>query len=98
MTSGAWAYPLLVSCFCRTELHKLIICRVGSVLLDFSYASTSIIGLISTNALVDPSLLQPLLPVLFKGVVMSLAVVAGFFALTYLPQVAVLAFISGPLG
>ncbi len=29
---------------------------------------------------------------------MSLGVVAAMFGLTYLPQVAVLAFISGPLG
>ena len=47
---------------------------------------------------VDPSLLQPLLPTLAKGVAMSVGVVAGMFGLTYLPQVAVLAFISGPLG
>jgi hypothetical protein len=48
--------------------------------------------------MVDPSLLQPLLPTLFKGVLASLAIVIAMFVLTYLPQVAVLAFISGPLG
>lgn len=42
--------------------------------------------------------MQPLLPTLLKGVLMSLGVVAAMFGLTYLPQVAVLAFISGPLG
>ena len=46
----------------------------------------------------DPSLLSPLLPTIAKGIVMSIGVVAGMFGLTYLPQVAVLAFISGPLG
>jgi hypothetical protein len=46
----------------------------------------------------DPGLARPLLPALFKGVFVSLAVVAGFFTFTYLPQVAMLAFVSGPLG
>ncbi|WWD22116.1 hypothetical protein CI109_106605 [Kwoniella shandongensis] len=44
-----------------------------------------------------PALVKPLLPTLFKGVLMSAGVVAGLFAFTYLPQVAVLAFVSGPL-
>lgn len=47
--------------------------------------------------LAHPSLLSPLLPTIAKGIVMSIGVVAGMFGLTYLPQVAVLAFISGPL-
>ena len=51
-----------------------------------------------TLSSLDPSLMQPLLPTLFKGALMSVGVVAGMFGLTYLPQVAVLALISGPLG
>ncbi|KAL7422478.1 hypothetical protein Q5752_003126 [Cryptotrichosporon argae] len=47
--------------------------------------------------LTHPTLLRPLVPVIFKGVVLSLGVLAFLFAFTYLPQVAVLAFISGPL-
>ncbi|CAD6579280.1 MAG: hypothetical protein TREMPRED_002441 [Tremellales sp. Tagirdzhanova-0007] len=47
--------------------------------------------------LTHPSLLQPLLPTLAKGILMSIVVVVAMFGLTYLPQVAVLAFISGPL-
>lgn len=45
----------------------------------------------------DPSLARPLIPSLIKGVLLSLGVVAGMFFFTYLPQVAVLAFVSGPL-
>ncbi|WVR04485.1 hypothetical protein IAU60_001489 [Kwoniella sp. DSM 27419] len=44
-----------------------------------------------------PALIKPLTPILFKGVLLSVAVVAAMFFLTYLPQVAVLAFVSGPL-
>ncbi|WRT64949.1 uncharacterized protein IL334_001890 [Kwoniella shivajii] len=44
-----------------------------------------------------PALMGPLLPTIFKGVLLSLGVVAGLFFFTYLPQVAVLAFVSGPL-
>ncbi|WVF69993.1 hypothetical protein IAT40_004778 [Kwoniella sp. CBS 6097] len=44
-----------------------------------------------------PSLIRPLTPILFKGILFSVAIVAGLFFFTYLPQVAVLAFVSGPL-
>ncbi|KAK6903901.1 hypothetical protein L486_03476 [Kwoniella mangroviensis CBS 10435] len=44
-----------------------------------------------------PALIRPLLPTLFKGVLVSVGVVAALFSFTYLPQVAVLAFVSGPL-
>jgi len=37
------------------------------------------------------------MPSLLKGAVMSIAIVAGMFFFTYLPQVAALAFVSGPL-
>lgn len=46
----------------------------------------------------DPSLMKPILPSVFKGAVVSVAILAALFFLTYLPQVAVLAFVSGPLG
>ncbi|RXK35336.1 hypothetical protein M231_07408 [Tremella mesenterica] len=38
-----------------------------------------------------PSLIRPLIPTLFKGVLVSLAVIVALFTLTYLPQVAFLA-------
>ncbi|RSH83887.1 hypothetical protein EHS25_005502 [Saitozyma podzolica] len=44
-----------------------------------------------------PSLVRPILPALFKGVVLSIAVLVALFFFAYLPQVAVLAFVSGPL-
>ena len=48
--------------------------------------------------LTHPNLIKPVLPVFFKGILLSLAVVAVLFFFLYLPHVAVLAFISGPLG
>ncbi|WWC87068.1 uncharacterized protein L201_001954 [Kwoniella dendrophila CBS 6074] len=47
--------------------------------------------------LAHPALIKPLLPTLFKGVLISIGVVVGAFSFAYLPQVAVLAFVSGPL-
>ncbi|GHJ86363.1 hypothetical protein NliqN6_2765 [Naganishia liquefaciens] len=44
-----------------------------------------------------PSLLQPMLPTLFKAALAAVGVIAGMFFFAYLPQVAVLAIISGPL-
>jgi hypothetical protein len=46
----------------------------------------------------DPSLIQPVLPTLIKGTAVSFGIVVALFIFTYLPQVAVLAFVSGPLG
>lgn len=46
----------------------------------------------------EPSLIRPVLPVLFKGILVSIGIVAALFFFTYLPHVAVLAFVSGPLG
>lgn len=45
-----------------------------------------------------PKLLQPLLPTLGTALLVSVGVLVAMFFLTYLPQVAVLAFVSGPLG
>lgn len=42
--------------------------------------------------------MQPLVPTILKGGLVSLGVLAAMFFLTYLPQVAVLAIVSGPLG
>ncbi|WWC67754.1 uncharacterized protein I206_101666 [Kwoniella pini CBS 10737] len=44
-----------------------------------------------------PALIKPLIPTLVKGVLVSLGVVVALFTFAYLPQVAVLAFVSGPL-
>jgi len=44
-----------------------------------------------------PALIKPLLPSLVKGVVVSAGIVVAMFFFTYLPQVAVLAFVTGPL-
>jgi hypothetical protein len=42
--------------------------------------------------------MKPLIPVLLRAAGTSLAVLIGMFTFTYLPQVAVLAFVTGPLG
>jgi hypothetical protein len=47
---------------------------------------------------IDPSLLQPMIPTLLKAAAAAVAVLIGMFFFTYLPQVAVLAFVTGPLG
>ncbi|KAJ9101711.1 hypothetical protein QFC21_003049 [Naganishia friedmannii] len=44
-----------------------------------------------------PSLLQPMIPTLLKAAAAAVAVLIGMFFFTYLPQVAVLAFVTGPL-
>lgn len=46
----------------------------------------------------DPGLLIPLVPSLVQALLMSIGVLAGMFFFTYLPQVAVLAVVTGPLG
>lgn len=45
----------------------------------------------------NPALLKPIMPSLLKGTAVSVAIVIAMFIFTYLPQVAVLAFVSGPL-
>ena len=39
-----------------------------------------------------------MLPTLFKAALAAVGVIAGMFFFAYLPQVAVLAIVSGPLG
>lgn len=42
--------------------------------------------------------MKPLIPVITRAILTSIAVIGTMFMLTYLPQVAVLAVVSGPLG
>ncbi|KAJ9113952.1 hypothetical protein QFC19_000148 [Naganishia cerealis] len=44
-----------------------------------------------------PSLLQPMIPTLLKAALTAVGVIAAMFFFTYLPQVAVLALVTGPL-
>ncbi|WVQ84119.1 hypothetical protein IAT38_006264 [Cryptococcus sp. DSM 104549] len=81
-----------------TETAKRQVLEVGHIAQDgvtsgaWAYPILGIYHLLS-----HPSLIKPLLPTLFKGILMSAGVVVALFAFTYLPQVAVLAFVSGPL-
>ncbi|KAK1922928.1 hypothetical protein DB88DRAFT_493169 [Papiliotrema laurentii] len=81
-----------------TESAKRQVAEVGHVASDavtsgaWAYPLLGIFYLIS-----HPSLMKPILPSVFKGAVVSVAILAALFFLTYLPQVAVLAFVSGPL-
>lgn len=99
VVSGTWAYPLLVSQkashFQTSEAD-----RKGCLLPRLSYANLLLLLLLRAPILIDPdpSLVKPLVPTILRGILISLAIVAGMFFFTYLPQVAVLAFISGPLG
>ena len=98
VTSGAWAYPLLVSISS--------ICRRPVINGSYRAYSTSspvsdclvILCRAEAHVLADPSIITPLLPALFKGIILSFATIAALFTFTYLPQVAILAFVSGPLG
>ncbi|ORY27792.1 hypothetical protein BCR39DRAFT_537237 [Naematelia encephala] len=47
--------------------------------------------------LANPNLVRPLVPALVKGLLMAGVTVLLLFTFTYLPQVAILAFVSGPL-
>jgi len=42
--------------------------------------------------------MKPLFPVILRAVLTSVGVLGAMFIFTYLPQVAVLAFVTGPLG
>ncbi|ORX41188.1 hypothetical protein BD324DRAFT_613564 [Kockovaella imperatae] len=44
-----------------------------------------------------PKVVKPIMPALVRGTIMSLMTIGALFTFTYLPQVAVLAFVSGPL-
>jgi hypothetical protein len=54
--------------------------------------------LISFWLFADPNLMKPLFPVILRAVLTSVGVLGAMFIFTYLPQVAVLAFVTGPLG
>lgn len=45
-----------------------------------------------------PELFQSVKPIIYKSALLSAAVVIAMFVFTYLPQVALLAFVTGPLG
>jgi hypothetical protein len=97
VVSGTWAYPLLVSQkashFQNSEADIQ-----GYLLPRLSYANLLLLLRAPILTDPDPSLVKPLVPTILRGILISLAIVAGMFFFTYLPQVAVLAFISGPLG
>jgi hypothetical protein len=42
--------------------------------------------------------MKPLFPVILRAVLTSVGVLGAMFIFTYVPQVAVLAFVTGPLG
>ncbi|KAK4688815.1 hypothetical protein P7C73_g1312, partial [Tremellales sp. Uapishka_1] len=81
-----------------TESAMRQVKEVGAVAQDAVVSGAWAYPLLGIYYLVShPTLAKPLLPTLFQGLLMSLAVVAAMFFLTYLPQVAVLAIVSGPL-
>ena len=96
ITSGAWSYPVLVRDLARTLTMVLTLLRGCSTC--FPVRLEYLIELTGLTILPDPSVMKPIIPALFRGTLMALAVVAALFFFTYLPQVAVLAFVSGPLG
>lgn len=53
---------------------------------------------VSFRIFADPNLMKPLFPVILRAVLTSIGVLGAMFIFTYLPQVAVLAFVTGPLG
>jgi hypothetical protein len=95
VTSGAWAYPLLVRRISHHHDSPDSLLTPGCLLPHIPCARLTG-GL--TVLTPDPSLIKPILPGLFRGALVSLAIIAALFFFTYLPQVAVLAFVSGPLG
>ena len=51
-----------------------------------------------TSEFSDPNLIKPLVPVVLRAIMTSIGVLAVMFTFGYLPTVAVLAVVSGPLG
>ncbi|KIR42613.1 hypothetical protein I307_00961 [Cryptococcus deuterogattii 99/473] len=81
-----------------TESARRQIQEVGAIAQDGLSSGAWIYPLLGILYLFShPTLIRPLLPVIIKGILMSAGVVTALFAFAYLPQVAVLAVISGPL-
>lgn len=96
-----WDLSAVDSWHHKVKLLMSFICRVFCIC--FLVCAKTAIGLIhrltfARLKFVDPTLIRPLLPIIFKGILMSAGVIAALFAFAYLPQVAILAVISGPLG
>lgn len=81
LSSGAYLYPLYVQ-------HTLLVLLRRLQPLH-SY------GILYFGR--NPKLLEGVYPVVYKSAVWSIAITVAMFLFTYLPQVGVLAFISGPL-
>ena len=79
--------------FKRQLGHAQTVAQSAATSTAWLYPIRGVLYLVS-----HPNLAKPVLPVLLKGVVLSLGIVAAMFFFLYLPHVAVLAFISGPLG
>ncbi|KIS02302.1 hypothetical protein L804_00563 [Cryptococcus deuterogattii 2001/935-1] len=81
-----------------TESARRQVQEVGAIAQDGLSSGAWIYPLLGILYLFShPTLIRPLLPVIIKGILMSAGVVTALFAFAYLPQVAVLAVISGPL-
>ncbi|KJE04290.1 hypothetical protein I311_01771 [Cryptococcus gattii NT-10] len=81
-----------------TESARRQVQEVGAIAQDGLSSGAWIYPLLGILYLFShPTLIGPLLPVIIKGILMSAGVVTALFAFAYLPQVAVLAVISGPL-
>lgn len=102
VTSGAWIYPIRVSSFAiHQEMSGSTFSGVQGIIYMLSRESlanlTTFAPLIRTPR-ADPSLLQPMIPTLLKAAAAAVGVIIAMFFFTYLPQVAVLAIVTGPLG
>lgn len=69
--------------------------RVGEDAVTSGAWMYPIQGIIYTIS--HPNLMKPLFPVILRAVLTSVGVLGAMFIFTYLPQVAVLAFVTGPL-
>nr|ODN90300.1 hypothetical protein L204_05904 [Cryptococcus depauperatus CBS 7855] len=81
-----------------TEIAKHQVHEVGCTIQEGIGSGAWFYPLMGASYLTShPSLIKPLVPALGKGILLSVATVAVLFMFTYLPQVAVLSIVSGPL-
>nr|ODN85615.1 hypothetical protein L203_04865 [Cryptococcus depauperatus CBS 7841] len=81
-----------------TEIAKHQVQEVGCTIQEGIGSGAWFYPLLGASYLTShPSLIKPLVPALGKGILLSVATVAALFMFTYLPQVAVLSIVSGPL-
>ncbi|ODN75482.1 hypothetical protein L202_06615 [Cryptococcus amylolentus CBS 6039] len=72
--------------------------EVGAIIQDGITSASWIYPILGVLYLFShPTLIKPLLPTILKGVALSAAAVVFLFTFTYLPQVGILVFVSGPL-